>query len=301
MSDLLYINDIPISEYGVILGDKSYKSVIQWASLKDVNVNNWAEYDYVEPDLSNPKLEKRSVILNFHATGVEGFESFLDILTENSLNTFYFPELGITLPMRVEKSSLSNVNEKWQSFSVTFSDDTPFVIQNPTIEDIDLTPQGYLLDDVDLSTYGVSILDGTLKGLREIGDIKPRLTISEKSKNGAFYDYESDVNINSNSIKLKCLIRAKTLKNAVLNYYSLLNDLIKPSERKIFIRPTAEVILCYYKSCSVSEVYARLASGLAGIAFEVTLELVEKGTIVTLARDDERYALTDEDGTYLIM
>ena len=91
----IYIDGIPLSDLGVVLAPDSYRSVLQFPSLKSVKTNDWAEYDYIEPDLDSPTLDKRTVTLNFHANGIDGYERFIAYLERKSLFTWNFAELGV--------------------------------------------------------------------------------------------------------------------------------------------------------------------------------------------------------------
>lgn len=301
MNERVYINGIPLSDFGVVLGKDSYKSLLQWSPLKAVKTNDWAEYDYIELDLDNPTLDKRTVTLNFHAQGVEGYETFMEYLQNHSYNSFSFPELGITLNLRVDGNTLQTVNRKWQSFNIAFIDDLPY---SPNTEVTDCSyygGSGYVVDSTKLSTYGVYILKDTLKSIRAVGKVKQRLLINENSQNGAVYDYTGQVNTASSDFQVKCLIRALNAKTCVRNYYALLRFLTKRGLRKITVQSTLEVLGCYYKSATCENVHLQLASGAAGIAFTITFTLTDKGVLRVLSDDDSRVILSGDGNNYLIL
>lgn len=299
MNEKVYINNIPLIEKGVILAKDSYKSLLQWSSLKSVKSNSWAEHNYIEPDLLNPTLDKRTVTLNFHAQGLEGYENFMEYLLNHSSHVWTFTELGITINLRVMQNRLSNVNKKWQSFSVDFIDDEPYTQDVAAIDNSVFGGGGFTLDDYTFDYFGVWILDGTLTGFRPIPKIKERLNINENSRDGNVYDTDGDVRIDSGDITIKCLIRGRNLIECVNNYYSLLNYIKRPKSRLIFVKSTMEMIECYYKSSVCNEVHKKLASGLAGIAFSITFVIIDKGVIETLSNDGQRFVLTDSQGNYL--
>lgn len=299
MNEKVYINNIPLIEKGVILAKDSYKSLLQWSSLKSVKSNSWAEHNYIEPDLLNPTLDKRTVTLNFHAQGLEGYENFMEYLLKTSSHVWTFTELGITINLRVMQNRLSNVNKKWQSFSVDFIDDEPYGQDVASIDNSVFGGGGFTLDDYTFDYFGVWILDGTLTGFRPIPKIKERLNINEPSRDGNVYDIDGDVRIDSGDITIKCLIRGRNLIECVNNYYALLNYIKRPKSRLIFVKSTMEMIECYYKSSVCNEVHKKLASGLAGIAFSITFVIIDKGVIETLSNDGQRFVLTDATGNYL--
>lgn len=295
----IYIDGIPLSDLGVVLAPDSYKSVLQFPSLKSVKTNDWAEYDYIEPDLDSPTLDKRTVTLNFHANGIDGYERFIAYLERKSLFTWNFAELGVSLPLRIESNGLKHTSRKWQSFSVSFVDDAPYHPDGSVIVSKHYGGGGFLMDGVPLDYYGVFVLDGTLEKIRQIGKVKERLTVSENSRDGAVYDYGGALKTASNDIQIKCLIRAANMPTLTNNYYALLNRLKSPRLRRIFVTATSEVIECYYKSATCEDVHLHLASGAAGIAFTLTMTVVNKGVMRVLGNDAETVCLTDGSGVYL--
>lgn len=299
MSETVLINNIPLWDLGVVLGKDSYKSLLQWSPLKSININSWAEHNYVDPDLLNPVLDKRTVTLNFHAQGLEGYETFMEYLLEHSSHVWIFTELGITLNLRVMQNRLNSVNKKWQSFSIDFIDDEPYGQNVPAVDNTKLGGGGFTLDDYTFDFFGVWILAGTLTGFRPIPKVKERLNINENSRDGNIYDTGGDVRIDSGEISVKCLIRGQNMIECVNNYYALLNYIKRPKSRFIFIKSTTELIECYYKSSQCQAVHKKLASGLAGIAFSITFVIIEKGIIKALSNDRERFVLTDSSGNYL--
>lgn len=299
MLPVIYIDGVSLADLGVVLAPDSYRSVLQFPSLKSVKTNDWAEYDYIEPDLDSPTLDKRTVTLNFHANGIDGYERFIAYLESKSLFTWNFAELGVSLPLRIESNGLKHTSHKWQSFSVSFVDDAPYHPDGSVIVSRQFGGGGFLMDGVPLDYYGVCILDGTLEKIRQIGKVKDRLTVSENSRDGAVYDYGGALKTASNDIQIKCLIRAANMPTLINNYYALLKRLKSPHLRRIFVTSTLEVIECYYKSATCEDVHLHLASGAAGIAFTLTMTVVNKGVMRVLGDDAEDYYLTDEQGVFL--
>ena len=299
ISNNITVDNVALSDLGVVLAPDSYKSVLQFPSLKSVKVNDWAEYDYIEPDLDSPTLDKRTVTLNFHANGIDGYERFIAYLERKSLFTWNFAELGVVLPLRIESNGLKHTSRKWQSFSVSFVDDAPYHPDGSVIVSKHYGGGGFVMDGVPLDYYGVFVLDGTLEKIRQIGKVKDRLTVSENSRDGAVYDYGGSLKTASNDIQIKCLIRAANMPTLINNYYALLNRLKSPHLRRIFVTSTMEVIECYYKSATCEDVHLHLASGAAGIAFTLTMTVVNKGVMRVLGDDADDYYLTDGSGKFL--
>lgn len=271
----LLINDIALSDLGAVLAPDSYKSVLTWAKFKSIESNDWAEYNFAEYDLSQPTLDKRSVTLNFHANGDDGYKRLIGYLLQYVYSFYEFPELGVTLRLRVDTSSLNHIG-KWQSFSVTFYDDAPYFQVSPSLSEMHLADTGYTLDGVDLSRYGIAILKDTIKTLMQKQGVKERLTISENSMDGAIYDAGGDQMFKVGTFTLKCLLRAQNLVSAVRNYYYLYNLLRQSGTRRIYAEKIDETIECFYNQCTVNNVHKELASGFAGIAADISFTIVAR-------------------------
>ena len=269
----LLINDIPLSDLGAVLAPDSYKSVLTWSKFKSLQSNDWAEYNYVEYDLAQPTLDKRTVTLNFHANGADGYSRFMEYLMQYVYSYYEFPELGVTLRMRMDTNSLKSIDGKWQSFSINFFDDEPYRQQSSVVRLQNFRDTDYELDNVDLAQYGISILKGSYQSFVQIPQLKERLTISENSMDGAIYDHGSDIKFKQSSFTLKCLLRAETLQYAVANYYYIYELLRQSGARKIMYKNLR--CNCFYNSCNITAVHSKMSSGNAGIAFDVTFNVVD--------------------------
>lgn len=270
----LLINDIPLSELGAVLAPDSYKSVLTCTKFKSLQSNDWAEYNYTEYDLSSPTLDKRTVTLNFHANGADGYSRFMEYLLQYVYSYYEFPELGVTLRMRIDTNSLKNIDGKWQSFSINFFDDEPFTQSNAVVRFQDFADTGYTLDGTDLAVYGISILKGTLQTIVQKPQLKERLTISENSMDGAIYDQGGEIRFKQQTITLKCLLRAETLAIARANYYYLFELLKQSGKRRLVVTEKNLALDCFYNSGTCNAVHKKMSSGFAGIAFDLTLNIV---------------------------
>ena len=295
----IYIDDVPLLDLGVVLAPDSYKSLLQWSVLKSIQTNDWQEHDYVEPDLINPCLDKRNVTLNFHANGLEGYERFIDRLMSKAVFAWNFADLGVVLNLRVQSNNLKSTTAKWQSFSVVFVDDAPYAPQRAVTSNLRLGNDVLSLDAYSLGFFGITVLDGTLDSLRQIGKVKERLTISAGNTDGQQYDTEGDVVTASNDITIKCLIRAADMPTCVSNYYALLNYIRRAGLRRIVITKDYRAFDVYYKSETCENVIMKLGSGNAGIVFNVTFSVVDKMRLNVLVDDGAMFALTDNQGTLL--
>lgn len=295
----IYIDNTPLSDLGVVLAPDSYKSLLQWSVLKSIQTNDWQEHDYIEPDLINPCLDKRSVTLNFHANGVDGYERFMDYLMSKAVFTWNFADLGVELNLRLQSNSLKSTTAKWQSFSIAFADDAPYAPQRAVFSNLRLGNDILTIDAYSLGFFGITVLDGTIASLRQIGKVKERLAVSSNNTDGQQYDTDGDVVTASNDFTIKCLIRAADMPTCVSNYYALLNYIRRAGLRRIVINKDYRAFDVYYKTETCESVIMKLASGNAGIVFNITFSVVDKMRLNVLVDDGAMFALTDGHGTLL--
>ena len=165
---------------------------------------------------------------------------------------------------------------------------------------IDGTPTEYQIDGTDLADYGLIILEGTEKSLKQLPKNKQRLTISLDSQDGAVYDSDGSVNTESTKATLKLLLRAETIEKCIRLYYTFLHDLITPNSKELFRSDKIESYEFYYDSNSVSN-FCRLHSGLWGIVFDLTIHILRYsiGDDEYIVDDSGLIMLLTDDGKYL--
>lgn len=298
--DKLLINNIPISDFDVILAENSYKSVLQYYPIKPIEFNDWAEYDGIEADLSNPVLSSRSVILNFHGYGANRYEEFINYLIQKSENEFYFPQLGLKYIFRLDTNSISSINDSWQTFSLTFIDDNPDYNTSDFYYKSNPIQTGIMIDSMDIGIYGITVLEGTFKNIRCLPAIKKRLLISENSKNGAKYDGEGIVKSENQTISLKFLMRDESLEGVCKLFNTFHRMIIRADERELFISQNFESLRFYYQSCSVNNIHL-LQSGNYGIEFDFVINITDRPleSQIFLSDDNDSYYLITDDDKYL--
>lgn len=240
--------------YGVFTAQGAYDDLLCYASLKSVAVNDWQEEDGEEPDLSAPVLDSREVAVKFGVHGSNyALGAFVEMFSGGAYHTFDFRDLGRSYKLRLV--SQPNLAAAYGLGLVTlrFADDFPldgYVYEAPQSEIV--ATQGYEIDDVDFSRYGVRILQGTLEEVNKSPSVKKNLLRNIASEKGVMYDGESVV-FDTKEVRLNCLMRANTLPEFWRNYDALLFDLTKANERGLYVDSVGESYPCFYKSCSVSE------------------------------------------------
>ena len=70
----------------------SYHELMAYAPLKDFPKNDWPEEDGIEVDLSEPRLETRTLTLRFVCErGRSGIDAFFCALNDGAYHVFEFP------------------------------------------------------------------------------------------------------------------------------------------------------------------------------------------------------------------
>lgn len=300
------INGIPLSSFGITLLNDSYKSLIEYPRMKSVNSNDWAEYNGIEPDLENPTLDVRSVTLNFYAKGEYAYNEFMEYLLKYVCNEFYFAEINRYYKLRLDTTKLNEFRLTAQKFALTFIDYWPtYDTERQTHQTSYLhitNRSGFVVDGADMSDFGISVLEGTMTALMETPKTKDRLTINQNSINGAWYDCNTGPKLKSQDVTLKLLIRSADLKSVSADYYDFLNMLTRPGIRRLFLSDTMDEFPFHYVSCSVDNVHEKLNSGCAGIAFNVTICIIERDSKIKryLVDDTGEMFITDDSQTSFI-
>jgi hypothetical protein len=302
MTGDLYIDDIDVySEYGIFVTDSGYKSLVQWAELKEVECNDWAEYDGIEVDLSDPVLDAREITVDFACTQKTNIESLFEILVDGSTHEFNFAKISKIYNLRLTSQSNKEAVESLEVFTLKFVEDLPFDDYDEYVEPVDLSvgTQGYEIDGVDLSEYGLRVLSGTYESVFAAGDVKENLIIKTTLTAGQEYDSEV-LFFKEKDVALKLLLHCD-LDSFWTNYEALLYNLIQPDERILTTKYNDQEHPCYYKKSTVSE-FALINDNDVWCEFTVTLCVTSSRPVPVyylLASDSGEVATTD-DGVYFI-
>lgn len=305
MKEQLYIDGKDVfTELGVATLQGNYGELVAFPPLKAVESNDWPEEDGKEFDLSSVALNTKDVALEFGFFNEWKFNNFVALLSDMGYHDFYFPHLGRTFRLRLSSQNSFEMFSDTQRSKFTFANDFPraedYVYQEP-VNTIPL-PKGYELDDVDLSEYGILILQGTNAEILKAPAVKKNLLRNFKHGDGAVYDGEF-VKFQTKDVNLKCLMRAPDIDTFWRNRDALLHDLIKLSaktdpqykysdaERTLYCDEWSESYPCYYKSCKTESF-----SPLGGVWWEFTLTLV----FTSFRLEDTEYLLASEEGEFII-
>ena len=314
METLVVIDGEPIEEMGVCLLENSYQSILQYPSMKAVESNDWAEYDGIEPDLTNPTLEIRSITMKFLAKGGQAYLKFVKFLLKKEYRIFYFPELEIERRLRINTNSIEDFENEYQAFSITFFDDAPDTLSDGSFDEpICSGTEEMTIDEMPLSAWGMTVLENTYQTLDAIPSVKQRLLINEQSMQGGIYDVDGEPHIKEQAATLHIIMRAETVQQLVTNFYGLLHYLTRPDERTLVLTRQmlvnrkltvlTDTFLFYYKSQTVNDiVLSGLSSGFVGLTFDLNICVTKHGLEITeyLVDDNEEYFFVADNDVKLI-
>jgi len=270
MTGELYIDSLDAhTHYGVSLEKDAFAGIVEYPPLKSVDTCDWHEYDGIEADLSSPKLDTRSLTIAFICLETELTGAMIEQLSDGAYHTFLFSKLSLTLSLRLTSQKSRKSLKRLQLFSLEFSDDFPlsgYTYVAPTIVGVS---DGFEIDGVDLSVYGIRVLYGTLDEIKTSPDVKENLLVNLNGSSGATYDGET-VTYKSKEVKLSLLMRTDNITDFWSAYRAFLYDLIRPNERQLFVDDTSETYPCYYKDSSAVKMVI-LPSGRVWCEFDVTM------------------------------
>lgn len=291
--------------YGIFIEEGGYNGVLAYPALKAPEVtNDWAEYDGIEVDLSDPKLDLKELEIKFGAIGDYRTGDLLTLLSDGSYHVFEFREIQFSCKLRLlsEVSNLMYVGAK--TFTLKFADDFPlldYTYQEPSSNTV--PTQGYEIDGVDFSAYGIRVLEGSEAQVLKAPVVKKNMLRNLATENGAIYDGKNVV-YQSKEVTLNCCLIANNLTEFWRNYRAFLHDLIEvvevdegngikvqTAERSLFVDSLCEEYPCYYKNSKVS-----LFSLTGKIWCVFTLTLVF--TVFRIGEDE--YLLASEDGELIV-
>jgi len=274
------------SAYGGFIVDGANESIVGWASLKEMESNDWHEYDGLEVDLTNPVLDTRSFEVKMAFSGLtKRPNKFLNTLSNGSYHEWYFADLGVTKKLRLV--SMPNIND-WTYLgllSLTLAEDAPLEdYERPSsLTSYISESTDWSLDDLYFSDYGVRVLEGSLDEFKRLPDVKQNLLWNINEAWGAYYDDPADdeeaddtlVRYQSKDMTLNCLLRAKDISQFWTNWNALLYDLIQSGSRTLSSQTLGKSLTCHYVSCSVSEFHIDPA-GVVWCKFGLTLRVLSQ-------------------------
>lgn len=274
----LYIDNLDaMTEYGVFVEKGGYKQVIQMPSFKKIDTTDWPEYDGVEADLTSPNLDTRQLQIPFCIVNKRWAEDLFIALSDGVYHDFYFREIGKTYRLRLVSNGTFSSFIKLGKLTLTFADDFPSIGKADPYElgETEVTQRGYLIEDVDLSQFGIWVLRGTDDSIRKAPNVRGNLKRGNKIMQGVVYDDE-EVHFKSKDVTLKLLINAPDLTEFWYRWDAFFQWLIVGSGTKTFYFAGLESEYeCFYKSNSVSRFEVLQHNGHVWCEFSVVLTFTE--------------------------
>lgn len=244
------INNINIqTTYRTYLLDNNYKDILCFPPLKKLSSNDWAEYYGKEYDTDNPQLDTISFSLSFISKSNQ-YDPFISFLTAQTYNDFHFEELGKSFRFRFIGVKKAKEEQGYISFEVTFANDTPlqgytYIAPNDT-----LPPSGFTIDNIDLSKYGIYLLEENESNLLKSYEVKEHLTTTSNTIMGVQYAEYPNV-FKERTLELLCYIKQPINRFWKL-YEALLYNLSQRGERPI--NALGSTFKAIYQKASVKEV-----------------------------------------------
>lgn len=292
MTGELFIDSLDaFTRFGVSLARGAFARVVEYAPLKAPKTNNWHEYDGVEVDLSNPKLDTRTLTIPFICEESPLTGSMLALLSDGGYHSFTFSNLNKTLNLRLVSQTSRNTLRFMQSFELEFADDYPlegYTYVEPVMSGVS---DGFNLDNRDFSHYGIRVLEGSMDEVRKSPAVKQNKLINLEGRQGIIYD-GSTVTFEPKDVTLHLLMQTSDVDEFWANYNAFLYDLTRVGERSLFIDETSGTYPCYYKSARVEEMTV-MPDGKVWCEFDITL-------VFTSFRCGEAiYLLATESGAFV--
>lgn len=332
MRGLWYIDGIDIFvKYNIGIVRDGFNDLFVFPAFKDLYYNDWPENDGIDIDLSDPKLNNKTVDLKFASVtrDNEMIDSFIVFLTQPGYRTLTMTTLGRSWQLRLNKESSRNVENNSQDFTLQFYDDFPrdLILIYPYVlgsengnaiitedgeylidmSNSDTSAKGhgfnmpkseYKLDDISLSEYGLTVNKGKAE-IYKIPDLKVNLEINI----GTLDSVKSDTSyyvFKQKEVTLQCSFLCKTLDMFWNNYISFFSILAGSGERLLEVDYMNDIFECHYKSSSEFKIEIHPSYILCQFNLVlVFINSIPKITIQALCSENLNMIIT-EDNEYLI-
>lgn len=240
------------STFGVLVAD--YRDIVAWPALKRPRTVDYPEEDGLRVDLASPQLDGKELDIQFiAATDSADMDALILALGWTGYRNMNFAEINKRMSLRYIKHIDHQRVGFVRTATIRMAQDIP--VNSYTGAAFTASPppvQGYAIDGVDLSTYGLRVLDGTDRSIETAPEAKPGMIINEQSQYGKTWDSGKATTYKEKSVSIKCLLYSTDTQEAMHNYWALLYDLTRPSARALTTTGLASPLSCYYDSQSVS-------------------------------------------------
>lgn len=255
-----YIDGADAAEFNAYLTKGSYADLVCLNPMKTVAYNDWQEQDGIDPDLSAPVLDARSVTLRCAIAGADAESDYgrlvRHLASNGACHTFGFAQIGLETALRLTGCGDTDTLGGLKTFTLTFSEDAPLAGYTYSAPSSGLAPRGdCLIDGTDAASFGIRILKGTRDSLTAAPDPKQGLTRSISVSAGVEHDGgEGEMKLKSRTATLRCLMQARTSEEFWSNRNALLHTLSQPGARTLTGSCAGgRELPFYYKSCSAQD------------------------------------------------
>lgn len=277
-----------LASFGAFVTEGGWNGLLAWPAFKAVKVNDWHEWDGLEPDLTAPKLDTRTAEIKLAARSVAGYHALIDTLRSKPTFTIADPSLPRAYKLRFVGFSGLVYAQGLHLFAVQVAEDTPQKLEsNPQPRTDGTARTEWGIDGRDLCEFGALVLKGAEQSLRELPAVKPNLITKAANKAGATYDEQGRVTFQQREVTLPLLLVDEDRSRLWHNYNALLATLAKAGEHTLTSPTHGRGLPFYYKSMQVSEHFAD--AHRTWLRFTLTLVLIDGGaqTAHTAPKEDE--------------
>ena len=244
------INNINIqATYHTYLLDNNYKDLFCFPPLKKLDSNDWAEHYGKEYDTDNPQLDTISFSLSFISKSNQ-YDPFISFLSAQTYNDFHFEELGKSFRLRFLGVRKAKEEQGYITYEATFANDNPLQGYTYQAPNDTLPPSGFTIDNIDLSKYGIYLLEENQNSLLKSYEVKEHLTTTSSAISGVKYADHDNV-FKEHTIELYCYMKQPTNRFWKL-YEALLYNLSQRGERTF--NAFGSTFKAIYQKASVKEV-----------------------------------------------
>jgi len=252
MTGELIIDGLNVStSLGILISQGGYIGLISFPEIKDLNFNDWAEQDGIEVDLTNVKIKAKVFEIDFVTKSRNAnIDAFIDLITDGAYHVYNFPGLGITKTLRlVAGGSFNGASNELRSFTLKFSEDIPMLGYEYSAPVGGRYPeQGYSIDLIDLSQYGIAVLEGTEAEILKVSDVKKNIEIDNSNVNGVIYD-PMVVRFKSKDVRLNLLMSGSG-EDFIVNLNALMYNLTRQGERVLAC--LGKTYKCYFVKSEIT-------------------------------------------------
>ena len=262
------INTIDIqANYQTYLLEGNYKDLLCFPHLKKLPSNDWAEYYGKEYDTDDPQLDTLSISLSF-VTKSDQYDAFVSFLSSQTYNDFHFEELNKSFQLRFVGVRKARKEQGYITYEATFANDTPlqgytYIAPNDT-----LPHSGFTIDNIDLSKYGIYLLEENENNLLKSYEVKEHLTTNSSIIAGVKYADHNNI-FKERTIEILCYMKQPINRFWKL-YEALLYNLSQRGERTI--NAFGSTFKTIYQKANVKEVI--LTKDTLRVEFTISLVVV---------------------------